>query len=1358
MPETTISLPDGRPANTGRVVVYYDVATGANPAESTHVDNIYFDLSDRNSEFPNGRDLRLGTKLLVGNFNRDFETTNNPPLFPSGQKAYRRCDDLVIGSGYGPSFVLFGSRAVDNGIMSTKGGLNYSGPKSYLENQESCVPQSGSCQAVMFHFVASNGTSVTTPLGTAMTSGDYDGDGYEDLALSSDASHGVWVMRGSEYGLITPVTDITNYGISGHDGPGKYNLPYVSPTASALGFPNGVASLNGKKFYPNATDGTAPGWADGTADGTFGGFGAALGTLKGAYYDQLSNRIRDVLLIGNPAVANTRSAQGANFGSGRVFACIPRTASAPTNFSDDPGLNFQWDCNHTINPPARYGTSPFTNITTSINFGASMSNAINPLRYRWDNFPVPSGCTLTSSVTPEPDFGNCSATDSNLGIPGGVVIGAPGSNQAFVYYGVAGYNGTSATRLTAGSNRNTYLNKFIFPDLTMSNAGTLPTMVTAGSATEGTAYEVKKNDPCTGTSGTNEDCFVQLLTPASNASGYFGTAVAALRGSGISDSTTSPKDSLIAVAAPYKGAIVGTDSFSNVGSVQIFMQSSHNTNDSIDIGTSPTIKRFATGFSNTLSYNIDYDGTMNDQVKFGLGGMAAGAFFAGNDTEYNKNSDLVIGAPGHVRYTSVTSNGNTSSVSVYDNGAAVVMFSNNGNFKPFTLAASIAPSPPASPWHIIESVTIGQEANTRFHEAISIGDMDQDGIGDVAVRIAKGNNRNITRIYSGRGCADPTQTYCTSSVKKNNGEYTDLSVSGDSSAGYRFVPTGRVTGGTLGAYFITADSASYLYFAGTNGINLGIPSNVSSPGSPRKFTTPISRVSGTTLATGAVYMSFNNNSFYNYEGVSLTSTIDAYTPFASGDFNGDGVTDFAFAQADSAVEAAGITDNRTGTLPAGQSPCSGGKCLTTSAGAGRVFVFYGGHSSGFQVQPDSLGYYPVQASYTGNDQGTYGFVSLSADAPAANNVMGQPCETNGSACKKIQIIGEPSTTAFGRTLAAIPMGTCTFNGKNVPVSGLAVRAQKSSDSFVYVYKPKCLLGTSDFSGLGVVSGNPDGHFMRLQASDFGIGVSSTGFGVSMAGISASVGTSSIMNPSVNLLSHIIIADSAGKIAVIPVGIESNGSVTTLDHKQTVYTAGGGKVQGPATGTQFFDRGGRSMDYSLSTFTNGTAIANQFFGSGMSKVGDLNGDGYQDIGINIAGLTRKEVNANYSQQGGVLILFGGASGFQTHISGTSTLMEPSQAADCYVKPVGQALVNYCNPTLLFAPQPASSVRAGKYEYTFLSPFSVVQTGLKDGLGVCQVGSANECLGSFLLGVPGRDSVETQVGSTSILNGGAFYVVP
>lgn len=42
-----------------------------------------------------------------------------------------------------------------------------------------------------------------------MTSGDYNGDGYEDFAATSSGSgsitpHGIWVFRGSEYGLIAP--------------------------------------------------------------------------------------------------------------------------------------------------------------------------------------------------------------------------------------------------------------------------------------------------------------------------------------------------------------------------------------------------------------------------------------------------------------------------------------------------------------------------------------------------------------------------------------------------------------------------------------------------------------------------------------------------------------------------------------------------------------------------------------------------------------------------------------------------------------------------------------------------------------------------------------------------------------------------------------------------------------------------------------------------------------------------------------------------------------------------------------------------------------------------------------------------
>jgi hypothetical protein len=176
-------------------------------------------------------------------------------------------------------------------------------------------------------------------------------------------------------------------------------------------------------------------------------------------------------------------------------------------------------------------------------------------------------------------------------------------------------------------------------------------------------------------------------------------------------------------------------------------------------------------------------------------------------------------------------------------------------------------------------------------------------------------------------------------------------------------------------------------------------------------------------------------------------------------------------------------------------------------------------------------------------------------------------------------------------------------------------------------------------------------------------------------------------------------------------------------------------------------GGRTIDYTPANMMNGASGAAVGFAQSIADVGDINGDGFADVAIGMSRLTRKEISTQFDNQGGVLVWFGASNGFQTH-AGTSftTPLDPSRDAFCFTRPSGSVIASICNPTLVYLPQPTNSIRNGTSERLYLSSDSRLRFG-----------NQNENLGSFLLGVPGRDTLES-LNSDRILNGGAFYVLP
>ena len=1235
IPDASLMSSDNRPAKQGKVIIYYDTTTGT-PTTTTRTQTINFDITGFAGDA--GRDLRLGTSLYVGNFNGDNQSTNQY----GGSNPGYSCDDLVIGSGYGPMFVLYGKRDVVDG----DGGLNYDGPTSFsLNPSTSCDPSSNVCQVAVY----TQGVNYTSHIGLKMTSGDYNGDGYEDLAATSSSStitspRGIWVFRGSEYGLIAPnrFSDTVDSVLT--DSASYLGFPFLPSTVTSF------VTILPSSISPTPTPSSTSLWA-----ATNSGFASSISTLHNAYYDtdcpitnvncttvKGTKRIRDVLLIGNKQ-------------SKQVHACIPKSDMSLTSFgtigsSTDVNTGLYWDCSSSINSTA------ITASTGVTGFGDAMVDFKNPLRYYPRQF-TDTGCAE--------GFGNCSSTSMNLGYPGGVAISSITAGAAYVYFGVNNPNGAGGSRDFLGISRNKYLTQLLSGK--RYNGSTALQVVTGVVA------------PCGSTAGT-EYCDIQQITHPTTSSGSFGAVLAALSGNEKTDPLNTAKDTILAIAAPYRSfALSGGNSYSNVGSVQLYRQNSGSNPLVVRAPCDETgVCRLADGFSTTLTEALNYDGTLTNNIYFGLGGIVAGALLPTNDSGYNSNSDIVVGAPGHV--AQITQNDGLIK-KVIDNGAAITFFSHSGIFRNYQPGGSSAT---ASVWHQLDQ-SFSQESDMKFHQAISIGDINQDGIGDVAVRINQGT-RNRVRIYHGK--TDKV------GLNTSSSDYSDINIEGDSTAGMRFVPIGNTTSSTLPTFLMTGSTGSYIMFGGIGGIVGGYPSAFGT-GGPRKLTAPDS-----------TYLSFSDSAFYNAETTSIDSTINPYTNFAHGDFNGDGYEDFAI----------GFNGSQNiGTYPG-------------DASNGRVMVFYGGADNGFQTQPDLAGGYPLATTH---------FTEYSADS-TTHSTLGSlitPCATDGTGCK-IQMIHEATTgvtDTFGKSITSVPAGTCTnADGKVSKVSSLIVQAVKTGVASLYVYRPKCLdqLTPNDFSGL-ISNGATSNTTIDLTKKTLPIPSSSATYGIAMVAANKLMGALPT-NP--DIISHLVVTDQTNsKVVVYPITFNnSNTSSDKMAIESFSVTADGGRVINYATS-------------SMLTGTNGTTT---LFGSGLASLGDVNGDGYGDIGIGIAKLNRKDNSSSTLAQGSVLVIFGSPTGLQSHTSSTYlSAIEPSRTASCYIAPGGAIGQSICNPTLLYLPQLTNSIRNGTYERASLLSNSFIETS----------SVINEGMGTFIMGSPGRDSLE-DLPTQRILQGGAFYVLP
>ncbi len=1289
---------DDLPSRMGKVVIYYDYQTSH---DASRKQIIQFDISNRGFTATAARNLMLGTRLFVGNFNKDHQLNNQNPSnltkdsSNNDLKAVFQCDDLAIASGQGPMFVLYGKRST-NVVSGTDGGLNFLGSKNFIVNTDGpCDPSVNVCSPTLFYMGPSNNR---TGLGKSFTSGDYNGDGYLDLAVSTN-NFGIWVFRGSDSGLVPPnpypanSVDLQQPGdvvetILGQDG-----FPYI-PSQQLADSNSGVVRTPTSQLLD---------WGTSAADG---GFGVSIGTFHNAYYDAYTKGVRSVLLIGNPTARNL--VNGPNTGRGRVYACKPESFNpANGNTLTATDLNnsflrdtlqtrqFRWLCDRSMGPPIiqqAVGNTTPANVA-GVSFGSQITSIENALRYKPSQFTT-SGCGG--------NFGNCAFDSTQLGYPGAFAVSDPSGNdqKVFVYFGLDRPNVTAnlTTRAELGNARNSLLNNLFN---VAQNAVADPVNQRHASGAANDALQIVSNDPCSlETTVFKEKCNIQKIKPSnSNWTCGFGAGLAAFPGSVVAGDDLA-KNSLLAVVCP-RSTVTSSDgsTYSNVGTVRLYSQSSVDKNSPIVVNSdtnnaSLNLERLSKGFSNSIYTDLTFVGdTFQNNVNFGVGGVAAGPTMALIDrSRYSSNYDVFVGAPGYTKML-------TGGKAVVSNGAVFGFYSHNGSLNRYRMNES---GPQASQWHVFDG-SYSQEADYKFHQVVSVGDMNADDIGDIAVRINRGSQNQIRFYYGQTGDSTTPVKFNT-----NSNSYRDFSVSGDSSAGIRFVPAGKIGTGDFPYFFITGTNDSYLFASGLNGIIAGLPAVA---GSPLRLQT----LTGTDPNNPLVsYLNFSDRSFYNNETTGApTTTLRPNASFAHGDFNGDGYEDFAMGMN---ISPAMYTVNANG---------AGTINFAANYGTGRVMIWYGGGVNGFQRRADANGGYPLNSNY---------FVPLSAtnNADPATN---RPCVVaTGQDCK-IQSIMEQGTANFGESILAVPFGTCTVNESARPVHALMVHTRFANpaggapNSAVYIYKPKCLSeqvrnNFTDLSGLYVDT--TDNQFTHPNST------ASTTFGYSMALVEGARGT--------NTRPLVAISDqSLSRIYVYPTNATNTTELGQNGTRMLMGTVSANAVNDFAT-TANQNLGLRLIDYST-IYPNGSQI---LFAQSMSAAGDLNGDGYQDLAVSAPLMNRVETTRTYSSQGGVLILYGGTNGFQSHDS-TSRLYTPEKSAECYMKSKTDSV---CQPSLVFLPQYQSSERQGQFEMVYLPQDAVVKDTKK---------KINDGLGTLLMGAPEKDTAVTNR-ADRILNAGGFHALP
>lgn len=640
------------------VLIYYDPTTksGVQMGVNLSVGNFNGDCYERHDTFP-----RSGS---CNDLYRTFQASVvGPPAHTHNIKDIRSCDDLVIGTTDNAFYVIYGN--------PNEGLVAGSGASTAGNNEFTCDPTSNTCRPVQMSAPSGYSTGSSGQFGSAFAVGDFNNDGYDDLAvravLNSNQAPEILVYRGDSQGLYPQGTTGQHARISLTATSSLASNAYSTPTDTLAdsGFGAAMAGVPNSRLCVN-------------------------GQPAGAVYrpsQPAARRGYDLtkcadLAIGAPSRASSR---------GSVFTC---KAVQPT--TGDKQQITDWTCAE--HWPQLYDGSVWNDLPAGSQYGASLLGAAN-----LNGYPIQNIKSNPSSPSQElPNVG------------GALLVGAP---RAPVTSNGTTY--TSAGRIFA---------YYVTPTATGSATlgGIQPVLGLSGSHRIDAENQVACNslnaivDPAHLVFPGAYRCNHQSLTmspPASNA--QFGKAMGLVP---LYDSPNLGESSaqMLAVAAPYRNASKpnGGGTISAGGSVFLFRSDTSTfgkegvnqitqAQRSYGQETNPSCTSNCTWYSGGLSPfggTIFSNGTVSDSANFGLGGIVGGDF------DSDGLGDVMVSAPGNKFPTP-------------ENGGLYV-YSSAGGYSPTEDAPDLTLNP-----------NLALEGNYQFEQAKVIGDINGDGYDDVVAHI-----------------------------------------------------------------------------------------------------------------------------------------------------------------------------------------------------------------------------------------------------------------------------------------------------------------------------------------------------------------------------------------------------------------------------------------------------------------------------------------------------------------------------------------------------------------------------------------------------------------------------------------------
>jgi hypothetical protein len=586
--------------------------------------------------YPPAKDLtQVGTVLAVGNFNGDCYKRQAPELGGScnslfytyrdsasdTKKTIKSCDDLAIGNSDGSFYVAYG--AASQGLVTGSGG------SSAGENEFTCDPTSNSCRVV--RMTVPSGYNNTSGFAKALVAGDFNNDGYDELAVAAEKNvtvpavalvSDILVYRGSSTGLYP-------YGTTGSHAVISYNDSGITsagaaPLLTSDSFGKALGVLYDSRKCVNGNPG-----------------GVVYRTTEPPPRKGYDLTKCDDLVIGSPGRSSNR---------GSIFTCKAGVQATTGDKQQIPS----WTCLEHY-PTELAGTSSY--------YGASLLGVKNLNGYPIWN--IKSNPSDSASELPE--------------IAGSLFVGAP---LADVIYGGNTFGDAGAV-----------YGYYVTPLATDYFSGGIQGVF--GNIAGAHSIEAVNNVPCdrlnaNKSTGGRYHCLNQKLTMSPpESSVQFGKTMGALpRNYGQSLDEEVMK--MVAISAPYRSIPKsdGIGTLANAGSIYLFRadlstfgfegatpilapQRSYGTE--LDLACVSNCTWYSGGLS-PYGPSIFYPLSVTADGNFGLGGIAGGSF--NNDEE----GDLVASAPGNAVPAPAT-------------GAAYIFNSNSG-FNPSenTPAKTISPN------------------------------------------------------------------------------------------------------------------------------------------------------------------------------------------------------------------------------------------------------------------------------------------------------------------------------------------------------------------------------------------------------------------------------------------------------------------------------------------------------------------------------------------------------------------------------------------------------------------------------------------------------------------------------------------